>query len=84
MGDDSFLDKYLELYGTRVHHISTEVDGIDEAVAYLRDEKGIEPYRWIESDEEWRQPFIHPKDNGSVMYHPFRMGAGKRPVDLSQ
>ncbi|MCZ6707644.1 MAG: VOC family protein [Chloroflexi bacterium] len=83
-GDDSFLHGYLEKHGAGVHHITIEVEDIEEAVAYLREEMGIEPYRGIWSDGEWRQTFVHPRDSGGVLYQLFEWEPGKRPADLPE
>ena len=79
MGDDSFLHRYLETRGAGVHHITVEVEDIDAAVEYLREEMGIEPYRGIWSDGQWRQTFIHPRDTGGVLYQLFEWLPGHGP-----
>ncbi len=65
--DDSFVKKFLETKGKGVHHITIEVEDIEAAAAYLREEMGIEPFRGIWSDGSWRQTFIHPRDSGGVL-----------------
>jgi methylmalonyl-CoA/ethylmalonyl-CoA epimerase len=83
-GDDSFLHKFLERNGPGVHHITIEVDDIEQAAAFLREEMGIEPYRGIWSDGEWKQTFIHPRDSGGVLYQLFEWEEGKRPEGLPE
>ncbi len=81
LGADSFVQGFLAKHGPGVHHITIEVEDIDIAVAYLREEMGIEPYRGIWSDGEWRQTFIHPRDAGGVLYQLFEWLPGKGPDD---
>ncbi len=83
-GDNSFLSKFLDDRGPGVHHVTIEVEDIEQAAAYLREELGIEPYRGIWSDGEWKQTFIHPRDTGGVLYQLFEWEPGKRPPDLPE
>lgn len=83
-GENSFVDAFLERNGPGLHHVTIEVDDIDQAVAYLRDEMGIEPYRGIWSDGEWRQTFIHPRDSGGVLYQLFEWEPGQGPSQAGQ
>lgn len=82
LGEDSFLHPFLASRGPGLHHVTIEVEDIEAAVAYLREEMGVEPLRGIWSDGEWRQIFIHPKDSGGVLYQLFEWEPGKRPPDL--
>lgn len=79
LGEDSFLHGFLAKNGPGLHHITVEVEDIDAAVAYLREELGIEPYRGIWSDHQWRQTFIHPRDSGGVLYQIFEWLPGHGP-----
>lgn len=79
LGEDSFLHRYLAEHGPGVHHVTIEVKDIDAAVEYLRDEMGIEPYRGVWSDGQWRQTFIHPRDSGGVLYQLFEWLPGHGP-----
>ncbi len=81
-GKGSFLDKFLDERGPGVHHITIEVEDVDAAAVYLREEMGIEPHGGVWSDGEWRQTFIHPKDTGGVLYQLFEWEPGKGPADL--
>ena len=76
---NSFLHKFLGERGPGVHHITIEVEDIDAAAAYLREEMGIEPFRGVWSDGDWRQTFIHPRDSGGVLYQLFQWEPGKGP-----
>lgn len=76
---ESFLHRFLAERGPGVHHITVEVEDIEAAVAYLREEMGIEPLREIFSDGEWRQTFIHPRDTGGVLYQIYEWEPGHGP-----
>ena len=78
-GDDSFVQDFLDRRGPGLHHITIEVEDIDAAVEYLRDEMGIEPYRGVWSDGQWRQTFIHPRDTGGILYQLFEWLPGHGP-----
>lgn len=78
-GEDSFLTAFMERSGAGVHHITIEVEDVEAAVEYLREEMGIEAYRGIWSDYEWKQTFIHPKDTGGVLYQLFEWLPGHGP-----
>ena len=82
--DDSFVAKFLARRGPGVHHITIEVEDIEKAAAFLRDEMGIEPFRGVFSDGEWKQTFIHPRDSGGVLYQLYEWEPGKRPGDLPE
>ena len=79
LGEDSFLHGFLAKHGAGVHHVTIEVRDIEAAVAYLREEMGIEPLRGIWSDGQWRQTFIHPRDSGGVLYQLFEWLPGHGP-----
>lgn len=82
--DNSFLNKFLDERGAGVHHITIEVEDIDQAAEFLRHEMGIEPHGGVWSDGEWRQTFIHPKDTGGILYQLFEWEPGKGPAEISQ
>jgi methylmalonyl-CoA/ethylmalonyl-CoA epimerase len=69
--DGSFLKRFLAERGGGVHHTTVEVEDIEAAAAYLKNEMGIEPFRGIWSDGVWRQTFIHPRDTGGVLIQLF-------------
>ncbi len=75
----SFLSKFIAERGPGVHHITFEVDDVEETAAFLKEEMGIEPYRGVWSDHEWKQTFVHPKDTGGVLLQFYEWLPGKRP-----
>lgn len=81
-GDTPFLRDFLAKRGPGVHHITLEVEDVEAAVRYLRRELGIEPFRGVWSDGDWKQTFIHPRDTGGILFQLFEWLPGKRPPDL--
>ena len=79
LGEQSFLEKFLKNRGAGVHHITFEVESVDKLATYLREELGIEPYRGVWCDHEWKQTFVHPKDAGGVLMQFYEWLPGKRP-----
>lgn len=79
LGEDSFLHKFLRQRGPGLHHLTFEVEDIQQAAAYLKEEMGIEPYRDVWSDGEWKQIFVHPKDAFGVLLQFFEWEPGMKP-----
>ena len=79
LGEDSFLHKFLRQRGPGVHHVTFEVEDILQAAAYMKEEMGIELYRDVWSDGEWKQIFVHPKDAFGVLLQFFEWEPGMRP-----
>ena len=50
---------------------------MEAVAAYLREELGIEPYRGVWCDHEWKQTFVHPKDAGGGALAVLRVAAGQ-------
>ena len=87
-GDDSFLERFLQTHGPGLHHVALEVEDIEAAMTYLRDEMGIEPFGGLQSDGQWQHTFIHPRDSGGVLYQLFEWepghGPGQRVTDFDK
>ncbi len=79
--EHSFIHKFLRERGPGFHHMTIEVEDIDQAVAHLRDEMGVEPLSEPFSDYEWRQFFVHPRDTGGVLLQFYEWLPGRRPAD---
>ena len=65
-GPDSFLKRFLSEKPGGVHHITFETPDIRAAKARL-DELGIPCFGFSDSDPEWKELFIHPKDAFGVL-----------------
>ena len=79
--DDSFMQRFLRDRGPGVHHLTIEVEDIDQALAHVRDVMGIEPLDEPYDDYEWRQFFVHPRDTGGVLIQFYAWLPGRRPAD---
>ena len=79
--EHSFINKFLRERGPGFHHMTIEVEDVDQAVAHLRDEMGVEPLSEPFSDYEWRQFFVHPRDTGGVLLQFYEWLPGRRPAD---
>jgi methylmalonyl-CoA/ethylmalonyl-CoA epimerase len=64
-GENSFLVKFLEERGPGLHHVTFQVQDIDEAV------KGVEAYGYepfgYRAHGPYKEVFLHPKDTGGVL-----------------
>ena len=79
--DNSFMQRFLRDRGPGVHHLTIEVEDIDQALAHVRDVMGIEPLDEPYDDYEWRQFFVHPRDTGGVLIQFYAWLPGRRPAD---
>jgi methylmalonyl-CoA epimerase len=69
-GPKSFVQKFLDEQGPGLHHITAEVDDIDEAAAEM-ERLGMKPFGGITFDGMWRLTYIHPKDSGGILWQLF-------------
>ncbi len=73
--EDSPVAKFLKTRGPGVHHITFEVDDLDEAIAELEQRGGRIAYTHTYAEgvtfegQVWREAFIHPKDAFGVLIH---------------
>jgi methylmalonyl-CoA/ethylmalonyl-CoA epimerase len=74
--DDSPVAKFIKRNGgPGVHHITYEVDDLDEAIAELERRGGHIAYRHTYKSgvtfegKVWREAFVHPKDAFGVLIH---------------
>ena len=79
--DDSFMQRFLRDRGPGVHHLTIEVEDIEQALTHVRDVMGIEPLDEPYDDYEWRQFFVHPRDTGGVLIQFYAWLPGRRPAD---
>jgi len=69
-GPKSFVQKFLDEQGPGLHHITAEVEDIDEAAAEM-ERLGMKPFGGITFDGMWRLTYIHPKDSGGILWQLF-------------
>jgi len=74
--EDSPVARFLKSNGgPGVHHITFEVDDLDEALAELEKRGGRIAYRHTYGEgvtfegKVWREAFVHPKDAFGVLIH---------------
>ncbi len=58
---NGFLDRFLETRGEGPHHITVQVNDIQEARQTL-EERGIPTFGYSEALPGWKELFIHPRD----------------------
>ncbi len=58
---DGFLQRFLETRGEGPHHITVQVNDIQEARRTL-EERGIPTFGYSEALPGWKELFIHPRD----------------------
>ena len=73
--DDSTIARFLRERGQGVHHVSFEVEDLDEAIAELA-EDGVSVVHRIEYPQDvvfeghrWREAFVHPRLAYGVLLH---------------
>jgi len=73
---DSFVQKFLDKQGPGMHHITLEVEDIDEAAAEM-ERLGMKPFGGLTEDGQWRMTYIHPKDSNGILWQLFTLLPGK-------
>jgi methylmalonyl-CoA/ethylmalonyl-CoA epimerase len=64
-GEDSFLVKFLAERGPGLHHVTFQVESVEESVKALK-EYGYEPFGY-RAHGPYKEVFVHPKDTGGVL-----------------
>jgi methylmalonyl-CoA/ethylmalonyl-CoA epimerase len=65
-GKDSFVQRFLNENGSKVHHLTFEVDNLDRSVSQL-EAAGLSVVGRTEEDPDWKMAFIHPKSAKGVL-----------------
>lgn len=79
---DSFVNRFLAERGPGLHHITVEVDDINEAAAEM-ERLGMKPFGGIVDDGQWYLTYIHPKDSGGILWQLFVSHRPARDLDRS-
>ncbi|MDH4264452.1 MAG: VOC family protein [Deltaproteobacteria bacterium] len=58
---DGFLDRFLEKRGEGPHHITVQVNDLQETYRILQ-EKGIPTFGYAEPFPGWKELYVHPKN----------------------
>ena len=70
LGDEGFLQDFLANRGKGLHHVSCEVESIDDALAALAAE-GIETPGGVGGERWKRNIFLSPRDTNGVLFQLF-------------
>lgn len=62
----SFINRFLEKQGEGVHHVTLKVRDLRAAVEHLGS-LGIECFGFDDSNSDWKEAFIHPRDALGVL-----------------
>ena len=82
IGDDSFVARFLRERGPGFHHVTVEVEDVEQAAAAMRDH-GIEPFRGVSGPPDFRHTYIHPKQSGGLLWQVYSSHAVPRSKDGS-
>lgn len=66
IGDDGFVQRFLDKRGEGVHHITLKVPDIKRAIAHLRS-TGVELINVSIEHPYWKEAFVHPRDAHGVL-----------------
>jgi methylmalonyl-CoA/ethylmalonyl-CoA epimerase len=73
VGQDSFIQRYLDKRGAGPHHVTFEVRDWDQALAAC-EHHGVPTFDLSEGETDgarWRDIFIHPKHAGGILFQLF-------------
>lgn len=62
----SFINKHIEKRGEGMHHVTIQVENLEEALDSLR-AAGVEPLDVNTSNPYWKEAFISPRDSFGVL-----------------
>lgn len=63
---DNFINKYIDRYGEGMHHVTIQVESLEEAVESLA-AAGVTALDVDTSNPYWKEAFISPKDTFGVL-----------------
>jgi methylmalonyl-CoA/ethylmalonyl-CoA epimerase len=69
-GEDSFLHKFLKGGRSKIHHLTFEVEDLEDAIQKLK-ERGFKIVGKSTADPEWNISFIHPTTAKGVLIEIF-------------
>ena len=74
-GNDSFIERFLQDRGPGLHHVTYEVESVEEATKALQ-EYGYEPFGG-RSYEGYKEVYMHPRDTGGVLFQLYEGGGSQ-------
>lgn len=63
---DSFLRRFLDRFGSRIHHVTLKVPDIHDALDTVR-EAGLDPVDVQTDSDRWREGFLRPSQVGGLV-----------------
>lgn len=63
---DHFINRFIEKRGEGIHHVTLKVKDLHAAVEHLKGQ-GIECFDLDDSNPDWKEAFIHPRDALGVL-----------------
>lgn len=66
VGDDSFLERFLDQRGDSVHHVTIQVDNA-EAARQTLEARGVPTFGYNDDDANWKHFYVHPKNAFGVL-----------------
>jgi len=75
MGDHGFLHRFLDERGPGVHHVTFKVPSLDEVSAWA-ERAGYDVVGRDDTDPEWKEAFLHPKQALGIVVQFAESGGG--------
>jgi methylmalonyl-CoA/ethylmalonyl-CoA epimerase len=66
VGEDSFLERFLDQRGDSVHHVTIQVDDAETARQTL-EARGVPTFGYNDDDANWKHFYVHPKNAFGVL-----------------
>ena len=65
-GDGGFVDRFLDRFGQRIHHVTIKVDDLHEAISALTS-AGLDVVDVQDADPTWQEAFLRPSQVGGLI-----------------
>ena len=66
LGEDGFVDEFLKKRGEGLHHITIQVDNLEETCRTLRS-RGVPTFGMRQPVPGWKEAYVHPKNAFGVL-----------------
>jgi methylmalonyl-CoA/ethylmalonyl-CoA epimerase len=73
VGEESFIERFLERRGPSIHHVTFQVSDWDRAVSACEQHKAplFDENSGVTDGARWRDAFIHPRHTGGMLVQLF-------------
>lgn len=73
VGEESFIERFLERRGPSIHHVTFQVSDWDRAVSACEQHQAplFDENSGVTDDARWRDAFIHPRHTGGMLVQLF-------------